>query len=173
MTLWQTFSLPLVSFGDTVPYPAPKSGTYYLNVPKQQGSQNLVHARATFGRKKAAVGRSRGHIPSDSLSECFLIVVTFDPSFSLMKHTSGQFHQHFCANFLCAKFDAFFDEHRLANGAQIWQTLNLILAFNFVGEIERRVLGELIKQFCRTLRVLKLIFHQNGLSQINFQHKLT
>ncbi len=31
MTLWLTFSLPLVIFGETVPIPPPKSATYYLN----------------------------------------------------------------------------------------------------------------------------------------------
>jgi hypothetical protein len=37
-----------------------------------------IHVRAKYLEElKAAVGRSMGHIPADSLSECLVIVVTF------------------------------------------------------------------------------------------------
>jgi hypothetical protein len=37
--------------------------------------------------------------------------------------TRGQFHQHLCATFSLANFDAFFGKWHLANGAQIRQIL--------------------------------------------------
>ncbi len=55
----------------------------------------------------------------------------------------GRFHQHFRAIFSRAKFDAFFGERRLVNGAQIWQIFCLKFGFTVleltVGEIEQRI----------------------------------
>ncbi len=60
----------------------------------------------------------------------------------------GRFHQHFRANFLRAKFDFFFRERRLGNGAQIWRILSLKFGFTIlkliVGEIEQRIFCQML-----------------------------
>jgi hypothetical protein len=59
----------------------------------------------------------------------------------------GRFHQHFCANYLRAKFDAFFGKRRLANGKQIWRILSLKFGFTFFGVLNGKFFMLLAKKF--------------------------
>ncbi len=53
----------------------------------------------------------------------------------------SQFHQHLCATFSLANFDAFFAKWQLANGAQIRQILGSQFGQNY-GEIERLIASQ-------------------------------